>query len=70
MHCAIWYYLHNSKNVNYINGVSCNFYEKYHSSMGVRPMFHYYTPGKCQKTRGFLTFSGGKEMKHWHKIGQ
>ena len=34
------------------------------------PMFHYYTPGKCQKTRGFLTFSGGKEMKHWHKIGQ
>ena len=26
------------------------------------PMFHFYTPWKCQKTRGFLTFSGGMEM--------
>ena len=26
-------------------------------------------PWKSQKTRGFLTFSRGIEMKHWVKIG-
>ena len=30
-------------------------------------MFHFYTPWKRQSTSGFLTFSGGIEMKHWVK---
>ena len=34
------------------------------------PMFHFYTPWKRQKTKGFLTFSGGIEMEHWHEMGQ
>ena len=29
-----------------------------------QPMFHFYTPGKHQKTGGLLMFSGGIEMKH------
>ena len=29
------------------------------------PVSHFYTPWKCQKTFGFLTFSGGIEMWHW-----
>ena len=33
------------------------------------PIVHFYTPWKCQKTFGFLTISGGIEMKHWTKIG-
>ena len=32
-------------------------------------MFHFSTPSKRQKTFGFLTFSGGREMEHWAKIG-
>ena len=32
-------------------------------------MFHFYTPGKRIKTKGFLTFSGGIEMEHWPKMG-
>ena len=28
------------------------------------PVFLFYTPWKSQKTKGFLTFSGGIEMKH------
>ena len=31
------------------------------------PIVHFYTPWKCQKTFGFLTISGGIEMKHWTK---
>ena len=31
------------------------------------PMFHYCTPRKRQKTKGFLTFSGDIEMGHWHE---
>ena len=31
-------------------------------------MFHFYIPWKRQKTKGFLTFSGGIEMKHWTKM--
>ena len=31
-------------------------------------MFHFYNPGKRQKTFGFLTFSGGIEMEHWAKM--
>ena len=31
-----------------------------------RPIFHFYTP---QNTRGFLTFSEGKEMEHRFEIG-
>ena len=34
-----------------------------------RPMFHFYTPWKHQKTGGFLMFSGGIEMEHWLKMG-
>ena len=30
----------------------------------------FYTPWKRQKTKGFLTFSGGIEMWHWTKMGQ
>ena len=29
------------------------------------PMFTFYTPLKCQKTKG----SGGIEMEHWAKMG-
>ena len=29
------------------------------------PVFYLYTPWKRQKTKGFLTFSGGLEMEHW-----
>ena len=32
------------------------------------PMFHFYTPWKRQKTKGFLTFSGGIEMEHWNEL--
>ena len=32
------------------------------------PMFHFYTPWKRQKTKGFLTFLGGIEIEHWAKI--
>ena len=32
------------------------------------PMFHFYTPRKYQKTKGFPTFSGAIEMKHWTKM--
>ena len=30
---------------------------------------HFYTPWKRQKTKDFLTFSGGIEMWHWTKMG-
>ena len=30
---------------------------------------HFYTPWKRQKTKAFLTFSGGIEMWHWTKMG-
>ena len=33
------------------------------------PVSHCHTPWKCQKTKGFLTFSGGIEMWHWTKMG-
>ena len=29
-----------------------------------KPMLQYFTPWKHQKTEGFLTFSGDKEMEH------
>ena len=32
------------------------------------PVSHFYTPWKRQKTKGFLTFSGGIEMWHWTKM--
>ena len=32
------------------------------------PVSHFYTPWKRQKTKGFLTFSGGIEMWHWTKV--
>ena len=31
-------------------------------------MFYFYTPRKCQKTKGFLVFSGGIEMERWAKM--
>ena len=34
-----------------------------------KPMFNFYTPWKLQKTWGFLTFSGGVEMKQWLEKG-
>ena len=30
-------------------------------------MFHFYTNLKLQKIKGFLIFSGGKEMEYWLK---
>ena len=33
-------------------------------------MTHFYTSWKCQKTKGFLTFSRGIEMWHWTKMGE
>ena len=33
------------------------------------PMFPFCTPWKRQKTRGFLTFSGGIEMRYCLKMG-
>ena len=35
----------------------------------ILPMSHFCTPWKRQKTEGFLTFSGGTEMKHWENMG-
>ena len=32
-------------------------------------MFLFDTPWTCQKTYGFITFSGGIEMEYWAKIG-
>ena len=31
-------------------------------------MLHFCNPWKRQKTKGFLTFSGGIEMEHWAKM--
>ena len=33
------------------------------------PVFHFYTPWKRQKTKGFLTFSNVIKMVHRPKIG-
>ena len=33
------------------------------------PVSHFYLPRILQKTKGFLTFSGGIEMGHWIKMG-
>ena len=33
------------------------------------PVPHFYTPWKLQKTKGFLMFSGGIEIRHWAKMG-
>ena len=33
------------------------------------PVSHLYTPRKRQKTKGFLTFSGGIEIWYWTKMG-
>ena len=32
-------------------------------------MFRFYTSWESQKTKGFLTFSRGMEIKRWAKIG-
>ena len=32
------------------------------------PMFQFSTTRKSQKTKGFLTFSGGIRMEHWAKM--
>ena len=32
-------------------------------------MSHFHTPWKRQKTKGFLTFSGGIEMEYWREKG-
>ena len=33
------------------------------------PMFHFFTPWKLQKTKSFLTFSGGIKIKPWTQMG-
>ena len=33
-----------------------------------KPISDFYTPWKRQKTSGFLTFSGCREMKHWFEM--
>ena len=40
-----------------------------HASTHFSPIFYIYTPWKRQKTKGFLMFSGGVEMKLWAKMG-
>ena len=35
-----------------------------------RPVFPFYTRWKHQKTRGFVTFSGGIEGEHWPEMGK
>ena len=39
------------------------------SLIHIQPMFHFSTPGKCKKIRGFLMFSGGIDVEYWLKIG-
>ena len=34
-----------------------------------KPLFHFYTPWKQQKTSGFQMFLGGIEMERWLKMG-
>lgn len=33
------------------------------------PVFYFFNPWKCQKPKTYLTFSGGKRVKHWDKMG-
>ena len=33
------------------------------------PVWHFYTPWKRQKTKGFQTFLGGIEMSLWTNMG-
>ena len=33
-------------------------------------MFHFYPPGKREKTRGFMVFSWGIERRHWREMSQ
>ena len=35
-----------------------------------KPIIHLYIPGKHQKTRGFLMFSGRTRTEHWFKLDQ
>ena len=48
---------------------SYQLFNSFNKSTLFRPMFHFYTPGKYQKTDHFVTFSGGIEMKHWREMG-
>ena len=32
------------------------------------PVFHFYTPWKCEKTFSFPTFSGDTDIDHWAKM--
>ena len=36
----------------------------------LKPMFHFYTPWKYEKTKGFWVFSRGTQMKLCIKMGQ
>ena len=36
--------------------------------MDLHNMLHFYTPWIRQKTRAFLTFSGGVQMEHWYEV--
>ena len=50
----------------------CSFYLFYYSLLALTHfslVSHFYTPWEHQKTKGFLTFSGGIEMWHWTKMG-
>ena len=40
-------------------------YQKKCNLPNFKPMFHFYTPWKRQKTSGFLMFSLGIEKEHW-----
>ena len=40
-----------------------------YSLIHFRPIFHFYTPKKRQKTKGYLKFFGGIEVDHWAKVG-
>ena len=43
------------------------FFQNLQASFNISPVFHFYTTWKCQKTKCFLTFSGGIVTKHWLK---
>ena len=50
-------------------GIQLSLYEKGKKTNHFNP-YEFCTPWKRQKTLGFLTFPGGKEMEHRTKVGK
>ena len=51
------------------NSVSLHFFCECFLLTHFKPMFHFHTPWKHQKTWGSLMFSGGIVIEHWLGIG-